>query len=322
MVAVQTQYAASLAVSVAARTHGVKPGWELKALQPGGRLIKAWSVRRTLHAHVAEDHDMILSCLGPALFVGYREWFARHFGHDNVEPLLERVLDALGERPLTREELHEVVPEFRGRSGVGWGLDAMGLAFRRQLCVVGQGANQQFARLPPPRDPSHELADVLRRYLEAYGPATRHDFAHWTGMRMSAVRQAFERLDGSLTAVHVEGLKGVRYVYGGLEIGGEKLGVKMLAKFDPLVLAHKDKGLFLANQDRDKVFRKAGQVEAVVLSEGQAVATWRMAKKSKRAGIAVEPFRPLGKREVRRLEREAERMCKALGAGEPDLNFV
>jgi len=315
MVAVQTQYAASLPTAVAARVRKVKLGWDDAALQAGGRLIKSWTVRSTLHAHLPEDYSLLVAIRGVKAHARYLAWIREKQGLDmsQVEPL---ILDALAEGPLSRKDLHERVPILKTIESVGWGLDIIGLAYEGHIGVIGRGSTQQFVRLhtkPYEPSPYSALGQLFRRYLEGYAPATVSDFSHWSGLPVDLAKQA-EREAGELERFEVEGMKGIRLALPGHDgIPPNPLGVKLLAKFDPLILSHRDKTLFIHPNDRTKIFRIAAQVEASVLSEGFACATWRLERKAKTAVIRVEPFRPLKIRETGRLEKEAAAMGKKLG---------
>ena len=88
--------------------------------------------------------------------------------------------------------------------------------------------------------------------------------------------------------------------------------VKMIGRFDPLLLAHRDKDWVVPASAYKQVWRPAGHIEAVVLAHGRAVATWRYDRVGA-GGLAVRvfPFRwplpaAIGK-EVRRLARGVAR---------------
>ncbi len=323
MVAVQTQYAASLPVAVATRVKKATPGWDEQALEVGGRLIKSWSLRHTLHAHTSEDHQLVVGTLGAHLYPNYVQYMEVRRSIVSLDELQSRVLEALTERPLSRRQLHEKVPELKSIDGVGWGLDVMGLAFQRRVCLVGRGSEQKFCHLPETMvEPRY--GELLRRYLVSYGPATKADFAHWTGLKGPQVQAAFSELEGELEHVKVEGQAGAYFSLAGMldQPTDVALGVRLLAKFDPLILSLKDKSLFISPESRTRVFRKAGQVEAVVLVEGRALGTWRMERKGNRIDYSIEAFQPFGKRDLNRLNVEAVRISKALGVNNSEIHFV
>jgi hypothetical protein len=126
-------------------------------------------------------------------------------------------------------------------------------------------------------------------------------------------KTALQELGDEATPVTIEGLKGTRYVTGSLEVPEDAPKLRLLAKFDPLILSHKEKSLFLPNKHLADVFRKAGQVEAVILSAGIGVGTWRLERRGETAIFRIERWRELKKREQAALEKEAHRMAKMLG---------
>jgi hypothetical protein len=300
MIAVQTQYAASLGVAVGTRTKALAKGWDEMAVEIDGPLVKSWSVRHTLHAHTRDDHAMLLGIVGHRFAPKVIEWMRS----SGCLELLPKVEAALQNGPLSRNELHERVPEFRGMPMVGWGLDVKEIAFRGRLCIIGKGASQKFALIEK-RPSDQGPADLVKRYLESYGPATINDFRRWTGLPMKDVRAAFKEAEPDLVRCEIVGMDGERWGYNLPSACGRPLGLRLLAKFDPLILAHEDKTLLLPPGDHARVFRIAGQVEATVLIDGIVAGTWRMARAAGHTEISVEPHRKLNRSERTALEAEA-----------------
>ncbi len=227
--------------------------------------------------------------------------------------MLAAICEALAKGPHSRSELHEAVPELKNLPWAGWGQDVMGLAFQQKLCVVGRGASQKFAQLEPVNCAA-TLGGLLRRYLQGFALGTVKDFTYWAGLKAPEARQAFEELEPEIHAFAIEGKTATYYCLNEASAPLQAaLGVKLLAKFDPLIMAYRDKSLLIPEESVKRVFRKAGQVEAVVLSDGVAIGTWRLSRAGSHANISVEPFRPLKVNERKRLEREAARMAKKLG---------
>ena len=86
----------------------------------------------------------------------------------------------------------------------------------------------------------------------------------------------------------------------------------MLGRFDPLLLAHRDKDWVVPAAAYKQVWRPAGHIEAVVLAHGRAVATWRYDRIGAGSlAVRVFPFRwPLAAsigQEVRRQARDVAR---------------
>ena len=175
---------------------------------------------------------------------------------------------------------------------------------------------------PPAADAAN--AELARRYFAGYGPASASDFAYWrAGSLAGESRRAFEAVAGELaeveTASDATG-RGPRFFARRIDVdelfaappAPEAWPVRMLGRFDPLLLAHKDKGWVVPEKFYARVWRPAGHIEAVVLAHGRAVATWRYDRiGAGTLAVRVFPFKGalpqyVGK-EVRRQAKEVAR---------------
>lgn len=321
--AIQTQYASSLPIALSFRLKDLKPTWHKR--EEHQSVLKSWTLRSTLHAHTADDHAIAVAALRDRLRTRYVEWFKKDLGFDDasIERMEDEICAALEGRSLTRVELHEQVPTLRKIPHSGWGLDLKGLAFagRIKLIVAESGATR-FSRHDCPNhwEKDQAIAELMRRYFSAFGPATLSDFRYWSGLFAADIKRAFALVEHDLQQVQVQAQEGTRYVFGGLESGSVPK-VVLLAKFDPLTLGHLDKSLFLPVKDRERVFRKAGQVEAGVLVDGKFVGTWRIGRKGKAADVTIEPFTKIANSRVPVIEREARKAARSLGLKLTELNF-
>ncbi len=312
LVAVQTQYAQSLEVAISARCNSKLIGWENQALAEGGEVIKSWSLRNTLHAHLPEAYHLIRSHLGGPAHARWRKHLVEKAGILNFDDLLDQAHSALQKGPLSRKELHALVPELAQVPFAGWGGDVASLAFQGKLRFIGRGAAQKFAADEPVMV-DDALPALFLRYIRAFGPATFDDFIYWTGSRKTGVKALIQQAISQVEEVFIEGYDKVFYLHPDSEPATKPCPVRFLAKFDPLAMGHKDKTLWLDSKHAPHVFRKAGQVEAVVLIDGRAVGTWRLKKQAQSTIFAIEPFQELSKQKVASLEREANKMVKQIG---------
>lgn len=313
--AIQTQYASSLPIALAFRVKNLNPTWHRK--EEHRDVLKCWTLRSTLHAHTAEDHAVAVAALRDRLRTRYVEWFKNDLGFDDafVARMEDEICGVLQGGPLTRVELHDRVPSLKQIPHAGWGLDLKGLAYRGLLkIIVTDGGATRFAlhKCPTEMPKDEAIAELMRRYFSAFGPATLTDFRYWTGLFAADINRAFKIVEPELERFEVEGMTGKRFMYGGMTTG-KIPKVALLAKFDPLTLGHFDKTLFLPLKDRDRVFRKAGQVEAGILVDGKFAGTWRLNRKGKSAVVVVEPFRKIAKARIPAIEREAGKAAKSLG---------
>lgn len=145
---------------------------------------------------------------------------------------------------------------------------------------------------------------LIRRYLAAFGPATRADIGEWTGLPIGA----FE-----------PGLSGLRLRRFRDERGRELLDLpraplppaateappRFLPMWDSVLLAHRDRSRILSDAYRKTVIRRGGEVQQTFLVDGFVAGTWRFED----GRVLLEPFERLG-RDVRRdLQREARALA-------------
>jgi len=108
--------------------------------------------------------------------------------------------------------------------------------------------------------------------------------------------------------------------------------VNLLPNFDPFLLGHRDKSLYLDEEDYKKVYRKAGWISAVMLVGGRVAGTWSYIRQGKRLVVEFSLFRPssLGDETVqeglpshllRKFEEEARDVGNFLGFQEIEVRW-
>ena len=335
LVAIQAQYAASVPIVLWARCVSLAQDWLKNALSETKALVKTWCLRGTVHVLASADLAIMAQAVGRQQ-LGEHEYFMktrRGIDAQAIRRFNKSILRALARRPLSRSELRKAVPELAGIPGsASWGADVKALALLGELVFAdADGIESRFAR----RDvwlpelawalPSEEEAqrELLLRYLSAYGPATRQDFAHWSGLKMKVAQAIFEACARDLIPVEVAGWRGDCYVRREdeplLKTCEEPAAVKLLPKFDPLLMAYTEKTRFIAEEHLARVYRPAGQVEAVVLLRGRVIATWRAKLESARLRLTCAPFRRLRRGEQSAITAAAEQLAEFLGARELSL---
>ncbi|MDQ6773297.1 MAG: winged helix DNA-binding domain-containing protein [Candidatus Dormibacteraeota bacterium] len=307
-------------LQIRARTRRSYRGAVAKALWDERSVVRTWCMRGTLHL------------LTPAQLAVYTSLFEPGWHHSpawlqmarltatEADDLLLRLEDALaGGRPLSRRELSRAT----GREFGSWGT-LFGPAARVGILVQGppRGAETTFVRTEewlgaklPRLDPSDAGADWLRRYLRAYGPASRADYRQWLGGRtVTAVAEAYARLGPELAEVQVQGRRLYCLASDLAELEGDRGGplpVRLLPGFDPLIMGHLDRAhLAVPAAMRDRVYRQAAWVSATVLVGGRVRGTWAHRRRRDRLAVEVRPFAPLGAAARRGVEVEARALAR------------
>jgi hypothetical protein len=159
----------------------------------------------------------------------------------------------------------------------------------------GEGNQATFIRtehwLPaqPKIDAMQAQKELFRKYLRAYGPATLHDFAHWSLISMAEVKALRPLLDSEI-AEH-NGLLLLREDMKTLQaVSTELTSVHLLPYFDVYLLAHRFKEHFLKAQFYKRVFRNQGWISPVVLINGEIAGVWNYKLSPKVVEVEVEPL--------------------------------
>ncbi|MBV8195752.1 MAG: winged helix DNA-binding domain-containing protein, partial [Candidatus Dormibacteraeota bacterium] len=170
-----------------------------------GSLVRTWLMRGTLHLVAADDARWLLTVLGP--LNARRDTTRRaRLGLDDAscDRMISAIRTALSDGPLTRLQLREHL-EGKGmtvRQGQAMS-HLRGLAASRGVLTLTEqrGRFNTFSLLddvvPSERrrlSVERAEAELARRYLVAYAPATVRDFAVWSGVPMALARRAMSAI--------------------------------------------------------------------------------------------------------------------------------
>jgi len=316
----QLESGAELAIS--ARVEGVGREDVREALRESRSLVKASTLRTTLHLHPADEVALWKSAHPPrASEPAWRKW--QELTEDDVARLRETVLAVLDDgEPRTRKEIGAAVG---GAFGPRIAADSWGhlLAPSADLLCHGppRGRNVTFVRCDRwiagwrPVDPADGLVEASRRYLDAYGPARRDDLEHWLARRLPD--DALAAL--GLEEVDVDGRAAL--VLAGTEFpDAAPSGVRLVAHYDVYVVGCHPRGLLIPTQ-RERIFHRGAGPNPALLVDGIVAGTWRRERRGRRMEIRVEPFRRLTAGRRRELAAEAARVAAWYGA-DPVLELV
>jgi hypothetical protein len=148
-------------------------------------------------------------------------------------------------------------------------------------------------------------AEVVRRYLRAFGPATRADIADWSGLRVSDFAGALETLEPLRRFRDENGRELLDLPRAPLPPPETPAPVRFLPKWDNTLLAHADRRRVLPEDLRKSVVAKNGDVTQTFLVDGLVAGSWAADKKGK---ISLTPFVPLPRVARRDVEAEAARL--------------
>lgn len=287
-------------------------------------LVKLWGQRGTLHVYVMTDWPLVC-----AMLTARKSWWERTAERtDTLDAYNELVMHTemllrekgvMGRSDLRASGLVTNEDHLSPWGGIFAELVRQGYACHAARDGEGLFAHRDFWQPGLVWDlPDADVAnqEILRRYLHTYGPATLQDFTYWRGVTIASARRWWDAVAGDLASVIVDGVEMYlrREDVDDLLAPAEELRhtVRMLYRFDPLLLAHKDKRWIVPAAHHKQVFRIAGHIEGVVLDAGVAVATWRYVRKSGGLVILLEPFKRLSQRVRRVVEKQSQQVARFL----------
>jgi hypothetical protein len=291
---IQAQDQAAAALSIRVRSDGLTRADVDHALVEERSIVRLWAMRGTIHMVPSEDARWLVDLLGPLGLTGSH----RRLGQLGV-PEADRpravvaMRTALEEHgPLTRVELMEHVARAGIQTEGQAGAHLPHLAALQGLVVFGppaRGGKPTYALrddwlgrdLPQlPRD--RALAELVRRYVCAFGPAWPEDFSWWSGLPLRDARAGWQAIAGELIETDDGWLRAGRTD----EQPPQPPIVRLLPAFDTYLLGYRNRDVTLAPEHARRVWPGGGIVRPTVVSNGRAVGTWR--RTGTRAEI--EPF--------------------------------
>jgi uncharacterized protein YcaQ len=155
-------------------------------------------------------------------------------------------------------------------------------------------------------NPGESKKILLLRYLHGYGPASAQDFAYWTGMKATDAKQVLQEVKPVLAEEKAEGHRGKLYVLKEdlpeLETAEPESSLRLLPKFDALIMGHRDKTRLMDGEARGYVFLPTAEVAATVLVDGRVEGVWSIKRSGSTWNLYVQLFK--------RLDGEAEELLQ------------
>lgn len=327
----QAQIASSAELAAWARVDGVLPGdldaelWERRSL------VKTWAMRGTLHLLPAAEYGLWQAALDTYDHYLKGAWL-RGFKitAEERDLLLDTVREVLGGDALTRDELAAAVAEASGSRALGeklgdsWGAYLKPASFQGSLCFgPNRGRNVTFvspaawieAKPGPP--PEEALAEVTRRYLGAYGPATAAEYSRWWGPRRPAqATRYFRALEDEAVEVDIEGEPhwALAAQFAEMADTAASGAVRLLPAFDPYVIGSaRDVPAILSPEYKTRVHRPQGWISPVLLVDGRIEGVWSHERARGQLSLTVEPFGEVAGAVRDGAEAEAERLAAFFG---------
>ncbi len=255
-------------------------------------------MRTTIHLIPTDDAGWMLPLFEP----GIERWSRRRLGQLGMPPAaqekaLRTIAAALGsEGPITRPEAAERVRAAGVELNSQTRLHVIGLAVTSGLACLGPDRGRTTCLVlrrswlgqMPPFDREAALAELARRYMRAFGPATDRDFAYWSGLALREIRAGLEAISEELEQVRVgdQTLLALRGRAARLPRSGQ---LRMLGNFDTYLLGWKNRDFSVPAEQRAAVKEGGGGwIRPVIIRDGVVIGGWRSSRKGGHLEISLD----------------------------------
>jgi hypothetical protein len=302
----QAQWAPATYVGLWTRIEGfARPTLERALLRR--LVVRAVLMRGTIHLVSLADYARFSAAVGAPPWLRAEAAAAAEGLHDAIR--------AFGHEPRTRAEIKEYLDREHGvDSGTA---DTLWYALRTRGRLTHapesglwkqHGLTRYVTVECEPADLETARVELVRRYLAAFGPATRADIAEWSGLRVREIEPALDALEPLLRFYDERGRELVDLPRAPRPAASTPAPVRFLPRFDNLVLSHRDRNRVIADEHRGDVI-EGGWVKSTFLVDGFVAGVWEV----ERGRVVLEPFAPLPRSVQREVEDEAKRLEAWIG---------
>lgn len=264
-------------------------------------LVRGWLMRGTVHLVDADDYRWMLPLFAEAIVRVSRRRLAQlgtdAAAQDRAIAIVSRAL--ADEGALSRNAITErlerrgltLTPETR--------VHLMRVVVSERVACIGPDEGASGTLVPsdqwlgagdaPERDPA--LAELARRYLGAFAPASERDFEKWSGLPRRDCRRGLEGIASELVEVGREG--------GLLALRGSKLRaprsplVRLLPAFDTFLMGYASREHAVDAAGERRILPGGGVLRPTVCVDGRLAGLWSSRRSGNRLQVSIAPFEPL-----------------------------
>jgi hypothetical protein len=277
-------------------------------------LLRTWVMRMTIHMIATDDAGWMLPLFEPRI----EKWSRRRLEQLGLPAadaarsmrVAKRTLEREG--PLTRPELRERIAAAGVKLNNQTGMHVIGLAVTSGLACLGPDRGrtsclvlrEDWIGKQPHFDRAKALAELSRRYLNAFAPATEADFAKWSSLPLRDLHVGLERIAGELVESRVGeetmlSLKGQskRWPPGG--------SLRMLGAFDTYMLGYANRDFALPSKHREAYKAGGGGwLRPIIVRDGVAIGGWSYRRKGEGVEVTLTSPKWLSRADRKAIEAE------------------
>lgn len=283
----------------------------LTALIVDRTLVRATSLRATLHLHTVDDLIGLRPLVQPTLDRMWQSAFGnRRFGDNDIAAVHRAGVKLLDNGPMTGGALGRALQE---KFPLGEPLAKSVLLQVKEILVQipptrlwGSGHAPLLTRIenwvPKPHKRPLDKGALALRYLAAFGPASINDMQAWSGM--TRLNATFATLADRLMQFESEDGRLLYDLPDAPRPGPDTPApVRFLPDYDNVLLGYADRSRIVSVADQKRLVGLTRGFRAVLV-DGTVAASWSIMREKKAGRLVITPFRTLTKREMRDTERE------------------
>ena len=285
------------------------------------KVVRATAMRGTLHVMTASDFLQFRSTLQPMLTAGMEAILKDRIEGLDRNRIVQQAHAFLGGGPATFEAIRAHLAKLNPAAD----MRALGYATRMLLPLVVVPSKSPWAFesvsafataeswLGRPIDGSPYLAEIVRRFLAAYGPASVVDAQAWSGLKGLAA--TFELLRPDLVSFRDERRRELFDLPDAPHPPADTAApARFLPEFDNIVLSHTDRTRIISDEYRKRVTTPNLRVPGMFLVDGFVAGTWKVDRTKKVAALIVQPFVVLSPADQQQLSEEGDRLLRFIAA--------
>ena len=302
LVGMQAQWPPAPYVGIWTRTSGFKRSTLERELAKG-TVVKAAVMRLTLHLVTPRDYALIRAAMSERNY----PW------ESQVAKELAPAVRKLGaDGPVVSADAIAYLEENHGITGVSarrvWQAARLRAHFvhHHETALWHARPEGRFVLLdePGPLVPLEARAEVIRRYLTAFGPSALRDIRQWSIMGAAELKASLALLEPLRRFRDEHGRELYDVPRGALPDPDTPAPVRFLPKWDNVLLAWADRTRVLPEAYRKRVIGMNGDVAQTFLVDGFVAGTWSV----EQGRVATVPFAKLSRTVQQEVRDEAEQL--------------
>ncbi len=310
LVGIQYQVRSAGEMSLFFRVEGLRKS-DLEEGYASGELINQWGQRKTLHLYDRSDYTRVCD-----VYHRYNYLIQLLKGReDEIEHIGNTISAIAPGTEIDRDVIWNMAAEHfpEGAKGDMYAPYAVySWCSNNGLLYQAPGKQRTFVRSDIQweydSENTHEsVKEMMRRYFRYFGPASRKDFCHMSGLTMSATDAAFEEMEEEMDVRYYMGKP--MYSIGPAELRERYDPHVLLGKYDPLLLSYADKSWLAAKEDIPRIWKKAGRVDSCIVGPDGAFAVWNYSISGRWVDFTVEPFVKITDSGMRRITKDLKKLA-------------